>query len=144
MGPTWGRQDPGGPMLAPWSLLSGVFFISFILYLLEILHFKISYFRWMLYSVDASTIISFIKKTLGLTILILTMWWIVRAFMRVKIKWHVDLWSLFCRVNVLNMSRSWFSVSCKNIIKWSKWNLWSDITSTLNTHIKFAIYVIVF
>ena len=22
MGPTWGRQDPGGPMLAPWSLLS--------------------------------------------------------------------------------------------------------------------------
>ena len=23
MGPTWGRQDPGGPMLAPWSLLSG-------------------------------------------------------------------------------------------------------------------------
>ena len=23
MGPTWGRQDPGGPMLAPWTLLSG-------------------------------------------------------------------------------------------------------------------------
>ena len=25
MGPIWGRQDPGGPMLAPWTLLSGVF-----------------------------------------------------------------------------------------------------------------------
>ena len=24
MGPIWGRQDPGGPMLAPWTLLSGV------------------------------------------------------------------------------------------------------------------------
>ena len=23
MGPIWGRQDPGEPMLAPWSLLSG-------------------------------------------------------------------------------------------------------------------------
>ena len=23
MGPIWGRQDPGGPMLAPWTLLSG-------------------------------------------------------------------------------------------------------------------------
>ena len=23
MGPLWGRQDPGGPMLAPWTLLSG-------------------------------------------------------------------------------------------------------------------------
>ena len=23
MGPIWGRQDPGGPMLAPWILLSG-------------------------------------------------------------------------------------------------------------------------
>ena len=23
VGPTWGRQDPGGPMLAPWTLLSG-------------------------------------------------------------------------------------------------------------------------
>ena len=23
MGPTWGRQDPGGPILAPWILLSG-------------------------------------------------------------------------------------------------------------------------
>ena len=23
MGPTWGRQNPGGPMLAPWTLLSG-------------------------------------------------------------------------------------------------------------------------
>ena len=22
-GPTWGRQDPGGPILAPWTLLSG-------------------------------------------------------------------------------------------------------------------------
>ena len=25
MGPKWGRQAPGGPMLAPWSLLSGLF-----------------------------------------------------------------------------------------------------------------------
>ena len=25
MGPTWGRQDPCGPMLTPWTLLSGVF-----------------------------------------------------------------------------------------------------------------------
>ena len=25
MGPIWGRQDPGGPMLAPWTLLSGMF-----------------------------------------------------------------------------------------------------------------------
>ena len=25
MGPTWCRQDPGGPMLATWTLLSGVF-----------------------------------------------------------------------------------------------------------------------
>ena len=24
MGPIWGRQDPGGPHLAPWTLLSGV------------------------------------------------------------------------------------------------------------------------
>ena len=24
MGLTWGRQDPGGPMLAPWTLLSGL------------------------------------------------------------------------------------------------------------------------
>ena len=24
MGPTWGQQDPGGPMLAPWTLLSGI------------------------------------------------------------------------------------------------------------------------
>ena len=24
MGPIWGRQDPGGPMLAPWVLLSGL------------------------------------------------------------------------------------------------------------------------
>ena len=24
MGPTWGRQDSGGPMLAPWTLLSGI------------------------------------------------------------------------------------------------------------------------
>ena len=24
MGPIWGRQDPGGPMLAPWTLLSGL------------------------------------------------------------------------------------------------------------------------
>ena len=24
MGPIWGRQDPGGPMLAPWTLLSGI------------------------------------------------------------------------------------------------------------------------
>ena len=24
MEPIWGRQDPGGPMLAPWTLLSGV------------------------------------------------------------------------------------------------------------------------
>ena len=23
-GPIWGRQDPGGPMLAPWTLLSGL------------------------------------------------------------------------------------------------------------------------
>ena len=23
MGPIWGRQDPGGPKLAPWTLLSG-------------------------------------------------------------------------------------------------------------------------
>ena len=23
MGPIWGRQNPGGPMLAPWTLLSG-------------------------------------------------------------------------------------------------------------------------
>ena len=23
MGPIWGRQDPGGPILAPWTLLSG-------------------------------------------------------------------------------------------------------------------------
>ena len=23
MGPIWGRQDPGGPMLVPWTLLSG-------------------------------------------------------------------------------------------------------------------------
>ena len=23
IGPIWGRQDPGGPMLAPWTLLSG-------------------------------------------------------------------------------------------------------------------------
>ena len=23
IGPTWGRQDPGGSMLAPWTLLSG-------------------------------------------------------------------------------------------------------------------------
>ena len=23
MGPIWGQQDPGGPMLAPWTLLSG-------------------------------------------------------------------------------------------------------------------------
>ena len=23
MGPIWGRQDPGGPMVAPWTLLSG-------------------------------------------------------------------------------------------------------------------------
>ena len=23
MGPIWGRQDPGGPLLAPWTLLSG-------------------------------------------------------------------------------------------------------------------------
>ena len=23
MGPIWGRQDPGGPMLAAWTLLSG-------------------------------------------------------------------------------------------------------------------------
>ena len=26
MGPIWGRQDPGGPMLAPWTLLSGILF----------------------------------------------------------------------------------------------------------------------
>ena len=26
MGPIWGRQDPGGPMLAPWTLLSGMAF----------------------------------------------------------------------------------------------------------------------
>ena len=25
MGPIWGRQDPGGRMLAPWNLLSGPF-----------------------------------------------------------------------------------------------------------------------
>ena len=25
MGPTWGWQDPGGPMLATWTLLSGLF-----------------------------------------------------------------------------------------------------------------------
>ena len=25
MGPIWGRQDPDGPMLAPWTLLSGSF-----------------------------------------------------------------------------------------------------------------------
>ena len=24
MGPIWGGQDPGGPMLAPWTLLSGI------------------------------------------------------------------------------------------------------------------------
>ena len=24
MGPIWGRQDPGGPMLVPWTLLSGM------------------------------------------------------------------------------------------------------------------------
>ena len=24
MGSTWGRLDPGGPMLAPWTLLSGI------------------------------------------------------------------------------------------------------------------------
>ena len=24
MGPIWGRQDPAGPMLAPWTLLSGL------------------------------------------------------------------------------------------------------------------------
>ena len=24
MRPTWSRQDPGGPMLAPWTLLSGI------------------------------------------------------------------------------------------------------------------------
>ena len=23
MGPIWGRQGPGGPMLGPWTLLSG-------------------------------------------------------------------------------------------------------------------------
>ena len=28
MGPTWGRQDPGGPMLAPWTLLSGIYDLS--------------------------------------------------------------------------------------------------------------------
>ena len=27
MGLIWGRQDPGGPMLAPWILLSGYSFI---------------------------------------------------------------------------------------------------------------------
>ena len=27
MVPTWGRQDPGGPLLAPWALLSGVFIL---------------------------------------------------------------------------------------------------------------------
>ena len=26
MGPIWGRQDPGGPMLAPWTLLFGLIF----------------------------------------------------------------------------------------------------------------------
>ena len=24
IGPIWGRQDPVGPMLAPWTLLSGL------------------------------------------------------------------------------------------------------------------------
>ena len=24
MGPIWGRQEPDGPMLAPWTLLSGI------------------------------------------------------------------------------------------------------------------------
>ena len=24
MGPIWGRQGPGGPMLTPWNLLSGL------------------------------------------------------------------------------------------------------------------------
>ena len=27
MGPIWGRQGPGGPMLAPWTLLSGYILI---------------------------------------------------------------------------------------------------------------------
>ena len=27
MGPTWGRQDPGGPHVGPWTLLSGKFLI---------------------------------------------------------------------------------------------------------------------
>ena len=30
MGPIWGRQDPGGPMLAPWTLLSGMFMGDFV------------------------------------------------------------------------------------------------------------------
>ena len=30
MGPIWGRQDPGGPMLVPWTLLSGVHYIKII------------------------------------------------------------------------------------------------------------------
>ena len=29
MGPIWGRQDPGGPLLAPWTLLSGNAFDCF-------------------------------------------------------------------------------------------------------------------
>ena len=28
MGPIWARQDPGGPMLAPWTLLSGNAYIA--------------------------------------------------------------------------------------------------------------------
>ena len=29
MGPIWGRQDPGGPHVAPWTLLSGMLRIQF-------------------------------------------------------------------------------------------------------------------
>ena len=33
MGPNWGRQDPGGPHVAPWTLLSGNYIYSFFAYL---------------------------------------------------------------------------------------------------------------
>ena len=29
MGPIWGQQDPGGPHVAPWTLLSGIVFGPF-------------------------------------------------------------------------------------------------------------------
>ena len=37
MGPIWGRQDPGGPMLAPWNLLSGLMIITMTMIIIMII-----------------------------------------------------------------------------------------------------------